>query len=253
MRLPGSSIVALGLVVGLVGIAPAADRDRDRDRGQADRSASLKGSAALAARVDARLAAAWAAGKVHPVARAADGEFLRRASLDLVGKIPSASAARDFLDDPNPAKRGALVDRLLDSPAYAARAALIWRQLLLPDAASPDQQLTPGGLEAWLARKVREEAGYDRVVREILAAKLSGRTADAMGDASFEPSPAAFYAAKLGKPEVLAADSARAFLGVRLECAQCHNHPFAKWKRGGILGLRRLLRRRPSDRRPQRP
>ena len=182
------------------------------------------------------MAACWAEAKVRPVSRADDGEFLRRASLDLVGRIPTAAEARDFLDDPDPGKRAALVNRLLDSPAYAARATMLWRQLLLPETATMGQ-VAAGPADAWLGKKVGEGAGYDRIVREILSAKIPGRNGDAMVAAQFEPSPAAFYAAKAGKPETLAADSARAFLGLRLECAQCHNHPFAKWKREEFWGF----------------
>ena len=190
----------------------------------------------LAERIDTRLAARWAEAKIRPAAMADDGEFLRRACLDLVGKIPTAGEARDFLSDPDPNKRSALVDRLLDSPAYAARTALLWRQLLLPEA---DDQvgLSPGGLEAWLRKKIDEDAGYDQIVRGVLAARLGGGANEMMAAATVEPSPAAFYAARGGKPEVVAGDAARAFLGIRVQCAQCHDHPFAKWKREEFWGF----------------
>jgi hypothetical protein len=195
-----------------------------------DQRSGDRGAEGLAARIDARLAARWTEAKIRPVATASDGEFLRRASLDLVGKIPTAGEARDFLDDPAPGKRSALVDRLLDSPAYAARTALLWRQLLLPET---DEQvgLSPGGLEAWLRKKVDEDAGYDQIIREVLAARLGAGARDLANEGAIEPSPAAFYSARGGKPEVIAGDVARVFLGVRVQCAQCHNHPFAKWKR----------------------
>ena len=136
---------------------------------------------------------------------------------------------------------------LLDSPAYTTRATELWRQLLLPEAETEDQaRVVAGSFEAWLRRKVVEEAGYDRIVREILTAKLSGRNTDGDGRSGLDPSPAAYYVAKEGKPENLAAGAARVFLGVRLECAQCHDHPFARWKRERFLGLRRLLRGRPA-------
>jgi hypothetical protein len=192
---------------------------------------------ALAARIDAVLAARWAEAGVRPVAVADDGEFLRRVSLDLVGKIPTAAEARDFLDDPSPDKRLALVDRLLDSPAYTTRATELWRQLLLPEADTEDlARQVAGGFEAWLRRKVAEEAGYDRIVREILNAKLNGRPDEPLA-ARTDPSPAAYYVAKEGSPEKIAASVARVFLGVRLECAQCHNHPFAAWKREQFWGF----------------
>jgi Protein of unknown function (DUF1549)/Protein of unknown function (DUF1553) len=222
MRLLGVWIVAALMIRGAVA--------GDTGRGRTERGADDRDARALAARIDARLAESWAEAKVSPVARADDGEFLRRASLDLVGRIPTAAEARDFLDDPDPGKRAALVNRLLDSPAYAARSTMLWRQLLLPE--TGDQvPAASAGFEAWLGRKVAEEAGYDRIVREILSVKLAGRDGDSMAAARTEPTPAAYYAAKGNKPETIAADSARAFLGIRLECAQCHNHPFAKWKR----------------------
>lgn len=209
------------------------------DAGEPGRGVVDRGPRALAARIDARLEACWAGANVRPVARADDGEFLRRASLDLVGRIPNSAEARDFLDDPNPEKRAALVDRLLDSPAYAARATTLWRQLLLPEAESGGLAgVASGGFEIWLRKNVDEGAGYDRIVREILTARLDARgDAMALGVVPSEPSPAAFFAAKGGKPETLAADSARAFLGLRLECAQCHHHPFAKWKREEFWGF----------------
>jgi hypothetical protein len=223
----GAGVLAVLLIRGAV----AGELDRDRSA----RVADGLDARSLASRIDARLEARWASLKTQPVARADDGEFLRRASLDLVGRIPTAAEARDFLDDPNPAKRTALVDRLLESPAYAARAVVLWRQLLLPD--SGDQRaVAANGFEAWLTRKVDEDAGYDRIIREILAVKLVERDGQAMATAQVEPTPAAFYTAKGGKPETIAADSARAFLGIRLECAQCHNHPFAKWKREEFWG-----------------
>jgi hypothetical protein len=224
MRVPGAWILFVLLARGVVA--------SDEGRGRPDRAADARDARALAARIDARLAACWTNAKVRPVAKAEDGEFLRRASLDLVGRIPTAAEARDFLEDPDPGKREALVDRLLDGPAYAAREVMLWRQLLLPE--SEDQgQLAPGGLEAWLSKRLGEGAGYDRIVREILSTKFKDRDAQAMAMAAArsEPSPAAFYAARGGKPETLAAGTARAFLGIRLECAECHNHPFGKWKR----------------------
>ncbi len=220
------------LVVLLSSSAVAADRSPQK----ADQRPGGREAKALAARIDARLAARWAEGNIHPAANASDGEFLRRTCLDLVGKIPTAGEARDFLGDPDPGKRSALVDRLLDSPAYAARTALLWRQLLLPE--TDDQAgVSPAGLEAWLRKKVDEDASYDQIVREVLAARLGGRPRDLMAAATIEPSPAAFYSARGGKPEVLAGDAARVFLGIKVQCAQCHNHPFAKWKREEFWGF----------------
>src|SRR5262245_1898143 len=117
----------------LVFLISCSDSPFDRGPLAAAQKGGDQEAKALAARIDARLAVRWAEAGVRPAARADDGEFLRRASLDLVGKIPTAGEARDFLNDPDPGKRSAFVDRRLDSPAYATRTALLWRQLLLPE------------------------------------------------------------------------------------------------------------------------
>ncbi|HKI17125.1 MAG TPA: DUF1549 and DUF1553 domain-containing protein, partial [Isosphaeraceae bacterium] len=208
---------------------------------------SASDAQALTARVDAVLAARWAEAKVRPAAVADDGEFLRRVSLDLIGKIPTAAEARDFLDDPSTGKRLALVERLLDSPAYTTRATEIWRRLLLPEADTEDlARQVAGSFEAWLRKKVIEEAGYDRIVREILTAKLNSRNPDA-AVGRLVPSPAGYYVAKESKPENLAAGVARVFLGIRLECAQCHNHPFAAWKREQFWSLAAFFAEVPTE------
>jgi Protein of unknown function (DUF1549)/Protein of unknown function (DUF1553) len=226
------SFACLALV--FASVAPAADTVRK----PAEASKSARDAKALALKIDRMLAEKWAEARVVPVGPADDAEYLRRLCLDLVGKIPTASEAREFLDDPSPDKRAKLVERLLDSPTYTARATDLWRQLLLPEADTEGQaRFAAPAFEAWLRKKVVEDVGYDQMVREILTAKLGARATASPTNTKAEPSPAAFYIAKEGKPENLAAGASRVFLGVRLECAQCHNHPFAKWKREEFWGL----------------
>jgi hypothetical protein len=195
---------------------------------------------ALADAIDRLLAAKWAEANVRPAPPADDAEYLRRVYLDLVGKTPTAAQARDFLDDTNPDKRSQLVEALLDSPAYLSHATEVYRALLLPEAETDFQirALTPT-FEAWLHRKIVDEAGYDQIIREVLTVRLGsqGRRAGMPNDRGAEPSPLAYYVAKDAKPENLAAGTARTFLGIRLECAQCHNHKFDHWKREEFWGL----------------
>ena len=203
-------------------------------------SAAASDAKALAGQIDRLLAARWAEAKVQPARAADDAEYLRRVYLDLVGKIPTAAEARDFLDDSSADKRTQLVESLLDSPAYLTHATETFRTLLLPEA-DTDGQLgaAVGPFEAWLRKKVSDEDGYDRIVREVLTVRLGapGRRGGNAHDPRAEPSPLAYYLAKDAKPENLAAGAARTFLGIRLECAQCHNHPFDHWKREEFWGL----------------
>jgi hypothetical protein len=203
-------------------------------------SAARREAQVLTERIDRFLSASWAEAKIQPAPAADDAEYLRRVDLDLVGKIPTASEASDFLDDPRPEKRALRVDALLESSAYLTRATEIYRAMLLPEAETDAQvrQVAPT-FEAWLRKCVSDNVGYDRIVREVLTVRLGGRGRP--GGNALDPrapsSPLAFYVAKDGKPENLAAGAARVFLGLRLECAQCHNHPFARWKREEFWGL----------------
>ncbi|HKI16438.1 MAG TPA: DUF1549 domain-containing protein, partial [Isosphaeraceae bacterium] len=137
------------------------------------RGAAASDARALAGQIDRLLAAGWAEAKVRPAPPADDAEYLRRVYLDLVGKVPTAAEALDFLDDPSPDKRTRLVETLLDSPAYLTHATEAYRMLLLPEADTDDQVrgLTPT-FEAWLRKKVADEAGYDQIVKEVLTVRL---------------------------------------------------------------------------------
>ncbi len=182
----------------------------------------------LAERVDQMLAAQWAKAGVEPAQRSDDAEFLRRASLDLTGKVPSVGAVRRFLADPAPDKRAALVERLLKDPSYANHFGNQWRHLLVPDPEDDlGRQPAVEALDAWLRAQFAANVPYDRMARDVLTWAPSSRP----GADPAEPSPRRFYLGREDKPEELAGAASRVFLGVRLECAQCHDHPFAHWKR----------------------
>lgn len=178
--------------------------------------------AALAAKIDKHLAARWDAEKVKPAAPADDAAFARRLYLDLAGRIPTAAEARQFLDDTAADKRAQLIDRLLDSPGYARHAATLWRREWVPQTDTAQFANLTDEVESWLAGRFRDNARYDRVAFDLLTA---GRTRAAGG------TPTAFLAAGEFRAENLAANTTRAFLGVNLDCAQCHDHPFARWTR----------------------
>lgn len=187
---------------------------------------------AAARAVDDLLAESWSAGSITPAEPADDAELVRRTYLDLAGRIPSVSETRAYLARPATDKHSQLVDELLSHPEFAAHLASVWREILLPGAVNELRLRTSvPQFEAWLRLRFAANTPYDRIVRELLTAS-SAESAPIMFAPRVigRPTPLAFYLSAEQKPENLAAAASRAFLGLRLECAQCHDHPFADWK-----------------------
>jgi hypothetical protein len=193
---------------------------------------------ALAARLDKHLEKQWEAAKAVPAPPASDAEFVRRVYLDLAGRIPRNSEVQKFLADKDPAKRHKLVEELLGdtsrddgkrfNPQYVTNFTNVWRAVMLPQGNNQQVQALAPQMEAWLRRRIRENMPYDQMVRELLTAPTGF---DRRGPNQIDPNAVAFYQANENKPENLGAAASRLFLGIKLECAQCHNHPFAKWTR----------------------
>jgi len=188
---------------------------------------------ALAARIDERLDAHFRAARVQPAPRADDEEFLRRLSLDLTGRIPRPADLYEFLADFSPDKRRAWIDRLLEEPRFSRHWANVWRAELLPElATNRATEVFQPGFEAWLQQRLRANVKFDDLVRELLSVPVSAdaKTAEPVLRNPQSENPLAYFAIKEARPENLAASVTRTFLGLRLECAQCHDHPFASWK-----------------------
>ncbi len=193
---------------------------------------------ALARRIDHHIGARLAEAGAQPAPRAGDAEFVRRAYLDLAGRIPSVAEVRAFLEDARPDKRERLVNTILEGPRYVTHFGHVFRALLLPEASTNFQvRFQAGPFEAWLRKQVARNAGYDALVRELLTMPIGPDAQQRAYGGGGDPTPMSFYIAKEVKPENLAAAVARTFLGFRLECAQCHNHPFASWKRDQFWGF----------------
>lgn len=144
-------------------------------------------------------------------------EFLRRASLDAIGRLPTMGEAKAFLDDKSPDKRNKLIDRLLVDPAYADHWANKWADLVRPN---PDRAGLKSVyiLDQWLREAFRKNTPMDQFARDMVVA--SGST--------HRFGPTVVYRDKRTPPE-LAKIFSQVFLGTRLECARCHNHPNEKW------------------------
>ncbi|HEY1381374.1 MAG TPA: DUF1549 domain-containing protein [Gemmataceae bacterium] len=177
--------------------------------------------AELAAWIDARLESARQAKGLPRPEPAGDDVFLRRAYLDLAGTIPSVAEARDFLESASATKRLLLVQSLIDDKRFPEHFAGLWARTLAPAGN------TRGPLENWLRGEFRKNTPFDQVTRALLTA-----SGDATG-----ASPASFYFAVGNSPERVAEAIGRGLLGVRLGCAQCHDHPLAEWKREDFWGL----------------
>jgi len=147
-----------------------------------------------------------------------DATFLRRASIDIAGRLPRAEEAEKFMADKDPHKRDKWVDRLLDSAEYADYFANKWSALLRNKRTEAKQTRTTYAFHGWIRDSLLANKPYDRFVREVLAA--SGDLAD---------NPAVAWYQRVREPQAELEDTAQLFLGMRMQCAQCHHHPFEKW------------------------
>lgn len=177
----------------------------------------------LAAWIDAQFDAEWARLGIRPADRTDDSEFVRRVHLDLIGRIPSVAEGRAFLTETRPAKRQVLVQELMQRGAFAAHLANTWRDLLLAGNTAIDVRTQARALETWLKLRFSANMPYDQLASELLTATLEQNNPRT-------PSPLAFYQAAEFKPELLASSVSKVFLGVQVQCAQCHDHPFTQWK-----------------------
>jgi hypothetical protein len=154
-----------------------------------------------------------------------DAEFLRRVYYDVIGLPPTPAEVRAFFADKSPDKRARVIDRLLERPEHAEFWALKWGDLLklrfdlLRDKGT-------WGMYRWLRDSVAANKPFDKLVREVLTA-----------DGSCAENPAANYWRVFGNPEDAAEATVQVFLGIRLMCAKCHDHPFEKWVQKDYYGM----------------
>jgi len=154
---------------------------------------------------------------VNPAPAADDSVFLRRVFLDLIGVLPTAEEAKAFVADPAPDKRERMIDQLLARPEWADTWAAIWSDLLRVE----EKTLDAKGVElfhAWMRQSFAEGKPLDAFVREIVAARGS----------TYDVPPSNFWRAHR-EPIIRGETVAQVFLGARIGCAKCHNHPFDRW------------------------
>ena len=197
---------------------------------------STKDAAALAKIIDAQINRKLADAGVTPSAICADEEFFRRAYLDITGVIPTADKAKAFLDDTAADKRAKLIDALLADPHYGRRMADIWTAKLYPRD-SNNRFVLKDPLYKWLEAQFNTNAAWDQFVTKLVTA--TGTVAD---------NPAVTYFLANRAVDKLADTTSQHFLGIQLQCAQCHNHPFTSWKQTEYWGMAAFYSKVKADR-----
>lgn len=167
--------------------------------------------------VDAHIFSKLKTLRINPSPLCTDEVFIRRAWLDLLGVAPPADDARAFVEDRRPDKRARLVDRLLARPEFAEFWALKWADVLKVEGRTLDEK-GMAAFHGWIRDAIAANRPMDAFVREIISARGS----------TYHQAPANFYRANR-TPADRAVAAAQVFLGTRLQCAQCHNHPFDRW------------------------
>lgn len=194
--------------------ARASEADRERAREQDPR--------AVAVRVDAEIDSALAKANVTGAAAASDAEFLRRATLDITGVIPKYEDVVAFLADSSPDKRSAAIDRLLAEPAYGRNLAQRFCTVTTETGTSTLNQARDA-FNDWLAESLNANRRWSRVVTEMLSADGNGYAQPA---ALFT---VAYRMNEQPDPALLLGAAGDHFLGLQIQCAQCHDHPFQEW------------------------
>jgi hypothetical protein len=169
----------------------------------------------------------WKKLGILPSAACDDSTFLRRLTIDLCGRLPTTDETRAFLASTDPNKRQQLIDKLLDSPDYAAYFAMRWGTILR------NSQLAGSNKAAyafhnWIKEMLGKNRPYSEFVRGIVAA--SGEWQDA-------PAINWYWQSRDDQLHMATADTAQLFLGIRLQCARCHHHPYERWGQEDYYGL----------------
>jgi hypothetical protein len=181
-----------------------------------------------AGEIDQLVAKELTATQIKPAPQTTDEQFIRRVSLDLTGQLPKPAAVNEFVADQDPQKRSRLIDRLLDSPEYARHWAAYWRSVLTARSADRRAQLLVRSFDEWMTKQLQSNQSWADIATAMITAE---------GQCRFDnkdPNGAAFFlASHIGTDSITeqAAETSRVFLGIQIQCAQCHDHPSDQWKR----------------------
>ena len=175
----------------------------------------------LAAKVDALIEGELKKSGITPAPLASDEDFLRRVTFDLAGRMPTTSEVLLFGLDSTPDKRRAVIEELLKSGDYGVNWARYWRDVIYLRATDMRARLNEAQFVDWMTTQLNENKSWQEITTDLLTAS---------GDVRENGSTALIFAHE-GDPAELAAETSRIFLGIQIQCANCHDHPTDKWKR----------------------
>ena len=196
--------------------------------------------AEMARRLDALLEAELKKENITPAAVCNDEDFLRRVSLDLSGSTPSAESLTLFGLNGAANKRAEVVDRLLSTEEYARNWARYWRDVIYLRATEMRSRAAQPAFTDWMTAQLHENRPWSEITTSLLTAT---------GDVSSEGQTGLIFA-HAAEPDEVASEVSRIFLGIQIQCANCHDHPSDKWKRDQFHSLAAFFPRMRLQRKP---
>jgi len=196
-------------------------------------SAEKQAEPAVATRIDQFAAAHWKQHAIIPAELTTDAEFLRRATLDLIGRVPTAGEVAAFVSDSSPDKRSRAVERLMDGPEFAHHFGVVLDEIIQGKLAGDTAFVD------YMRRNVAERRPWDAVFRELILGPW---------DTPDKKPAESFLRKRLRNVDDLTTDTTVAFFGVNISCAKCHDHPLVQdWKQRHYYGMAAFLHRLTED------
>lgn len=187
----------------------------------------------ISRQIDALLQQEFDKKGIAPSAICSDEDFLRRATMDIAGRLPTPEEIREFVANSDADKRAEIVQSLLAEPAYASNWARYWRDVIFMNATNARARFAVKPFEDWMTAELNRNASWDEIVTQLITAT---------GDV-YENGATSLFFAHDAEPEEVASEISRIFMGVQMSCANCHDHPSDIWKRRQFHELAAFLPR----------
>lgn len=187
----------------------------------AQRAAGQRDTGDVAAEIDRIILTELTAAGVEPAPLSTDEDFLRRITFDVAGSLPQPRDVTLFGINPDRQKRTKVIDKLLDGDQYAETWARYWRDVIFSKATNMRAQFVNGSFVRWMTESLKNNDGWDDIARDLITAS---------GDVRENGNTALLFVQE-GSPEDIAGEVSRIFLGIQMQCANCHDHPWDRWKR----------------------